>query len=188
MTVLQSAAGLKQRIQRLEDRIEIDDLIARYGLVMDDRDVARMPALFTADAQVRSLDGGMNAIGRDAVLDMFRRQIADIGPSNHVTHDRIIAFDEAQPDHASGVVLSHAELCRGGVAMVAAIRYNDVYRRDAGCWRFRERVLGFMYFVNAAEYVDALGPGVALRNRVYGRPRAADWPEPLASWREFFGV
>jgi hypothetical protein len=22
--------------------------------------------------------------------------------------------------------------------MIAAIRYNDIYRRDEGCWRFRE--------------------------------------------------
>ncbi len=188
MTALQPAAGLERRIRRLEDRTEIGELIARYGLVMDDRDIAGMPALFTPDVEVHSLDGAMNASGRDAAVELFRRQLAAIGPSNHVTHDRIITFDDARTDHATGVVLSHAELSRSGVAMVAAIRYNDVYRRDAGAWRFRERIIGFMYFVDAAEYADALGPGVALRNRIFDRPRIADWPEPLKTWREFFGV
>ena len=87
MTALQPAEGLERRVRRLEDRIEIGELIARYGLVMDDRDIARMPTLFTPDVQVRSLDGVMNASGRDAVVEMFHRRIAAIGPSNHVTHD-----------------------------------------------------------------------------------------------------
>jgi hypothetical protein len=188
LTATQTAAGLEQRIRRLEDRIEIGELIARYGLVMDDRDMASMPGLFTADVVIRSRDGGMNAAGRDAAVAMFRDRLAMLGPSNHVTHDRIITFEDAQPDLARGVVLSHAELCRGGVAMVAAIRYADTYQRDAGRWRFRERELSFMYFVDAADYLEALGPGVALRNRVYDRPRPADWPEQLGSWQAFYRV
>ncbi len=187
MTVKQPAAGLEERIRRLEDRIEIGELIARYGLVMDDRDMSSMPDLFTSDVVIRSRDGGMNAVGRDAAITMFSRQLALLGPSNHFTHDRIITFDDTQPDVARGVVLSHAELCRGGTAMVAAIRYSDTYQRDAGRWRIRERELAFMYFVDAAEYVDALGPGVALRNRVFRVPRRADWPEELASWKAFYG-
>ncbi len=188
MTALHSAEALERRLRRLEDRIEIGELIARYGLVMDDRDIGGMPALFTPDVEVHSLDGTMNASGRDAAIELFRRQLAGIGPSNHVTHDRIITFDDARADHATGVVLSHAELSRRGVAMVAAIRYNDVYQRDAQAWRFRVRNIGFMYFVDAADYPDALGPGLALRNRILDRPRVADWPESLPTWRHFFGV
>ena len=185
---MQPAAGLEERLRRLEDRIEIGELVARYGLVMDDRDMASMPDLFTSDVVIRSRDGGMNAVGRDAAIAMFRRRLAALGPSNHFTHDRITTFDAAQPDVARGIVLSHAELCRSGVAMVAAIRYGDTYRRDQGRWRFGEREIAFMYFVNAAEYVDALGPGVALRNRVFDAPRRADWPEDLASWKAFYGA
>ncbi len=188
MTVTQPAAGLEQRIRRLEDRIEIGELISRYGLAMDDRDMASMPDLFTSDVVIRSRDGSMNATGRDAAVAMFRRRLAALGPSNHVTHDRIITFDDAQPDVAHGIVLSHAELCLRGAAKVAAIRYSDTYLRDAGRWRIRVRELAFMYFVDAADYVDALGPGVALRNRVLGAPQRADWPEELASWKAFYGA
>ena len=187
MTATQPAADLEQRIRRLEDRIEIGELISRYGLVMDDRDMASMPELFTADVIIRSRDGSMSATGRDAVVAMFRRRLSALGPSNHVTHDRIISFDVAQPDVAHGIVLSHAELSLRGVTKVAAIRYRDTYRRDAGRWRFGEREIAFMYFVDAAEYVDALGPGVALRNRVLGEPRRADWPEDGATWKAFYG-
>jgi hypothetical protein len=110
-----------------------------------------------------------------------------LGPSNHVSHDRIVTFDEADPDHATGLVLSHAEMNRKGVAMLAAIRYHDAYRRDAGAWRFQKRVLTFMYYVPTSEYLDALGTGLATRNRAYDVAQAADWPEPLATWQAYYG-
>jgi len=182
------AAGLEARLRRLEDRVEINELIARYGLVMDDRDIGAMPSLFTADAQVRSADGNMDASGRDAVVEMFRRRLEILGPSNHVTHDRIVTFDTASVDQAEGLVLSHAEMNIRGAAMVTAIRYRDRYVRDEGYWRFRSRSLAFLYFVHATEYSDALGAGIALRNRVLRPPRAGDWPETLQSWRNFYGA
>jgi len=84
-------------------------------------------------------------------------------------------------------VLSHAEMNRKGVAMLAAIRYHDTYRREAAAWRFQERVLAFMYYVPTSEYLDALGAGLATRNRAYDVAQAADWPEPLATWQEYYG-
>ena len=50
-------ASLQARLQRLEDRESIRELVMRYGLVMDDRDIDAMPGLFAADVHVRSLDG-----------------------------------------------------------------------------------------------------------------------------------
>jgi hypothetical protein len=107
-------AQLATRIRRLEDRVEIDELIARYGLVMDDRDMRGMPDLFTADAVVRSLDGVMNCRGREALIDLYRGRFKVLGPSNHFTHDRIVTFDDADPDLARGLVLAHAEMNRRG--------------------------------------------------------------------------
>ena len=179
---------LATRIRRLEDRVEIGELIARYGLVMDDRDVDRVPGLFTADASVRSLDGVMNCSGRAALVEMFRGRFTVLGPSNHFTHDRIVTFDAADPDLARGLVLSHAEMNRRGQPMLTAIRYTDTYRRDEGRWRFRERVLAFMYYVPTAQYLDAFGPGLAKRNRAYDTPMPADWPEQLETWKKYYGV
>ena len=179
--------GLERRIRRLEDRVEIGELIARYGLVMDDRDLTAMPSLFTPDVTIRSADGVMNATGRDTVVALFRGRFAVLGPSNHVTHDRIVAFDDADPDRATGIVLSHAEMNRRGGPMIAAIRYHDEYRRHEGRWKFASRLLSFFYYLPSDQYLDALGPGLAKRNRAYDEPRAADWPEPLATWRQYYG-
>jgi ketosteroid isomerase-like protein len=181
------AANLEARIRRLEDRAEIGELIARYGLVMDNRDMAAMADLFTADVVIESADGVMNIRGRDAAVELFRGRFRVLGPSNHVSHDRVLTFYDSNPDEAGGLVLSHAEMNRKGVAMVAAIRYHDTYRRDAGRWRFARRLLTFMYYVPVAEYLDALGAGLAKRNRAYDTPQAADWPEPLSTWRDYYG-
>lgn len=188
MSEKQPAVMLEARLRRIEDRFAINDLIARYGLVLDDRDMAGMPGLFTPDVEISSSDGGMNASGREAAVEMFRRRIKGLGPSNHFTHDRIVSFDDADPDRAQGLVLSHAEMNLRGAAMLAAIRYRDVYRRQDGQWRFASRALSFLYFLRADEFADALGPGVAGRIRLYGDRRAADWPESLPTWKDFYGV
>jgi ketosteroid isomerase-like protein len=180
--------SIEARLRRLEDRAEIGELVTRYCLAMDNRDTAEIPRLFAADACVRSLDGIMNATGRDAILAMFMGRFAVLGPSNHVTHDRIVKFDEATPDLAHGIVLSHAEMQRKGQPMVTAIRYLDKYRRDVGAWCFAERVLAFMYYVPTAEYLDAFGQGIATRMRAYETPAPADWPENLPTWRRYYGL
>ncbi len=177
---------LERRTRRLEDRAEIGELVARYGLVMDDRDVAVMAELFTPDVAVRSADGVMNATGLDAVVAMFRGRFEVLGPSNHFTHDRIVTFDEDDSDAAGGIVLAHAEMNRKGQPMLAAIRYADRYRRHLGRWRFAERVLSFFYYVPTAEYLDALGPGLATRMRAYDDARPADWPEGLDTWKKYY--
>ncbi len=70
--------SLERRLRRLEDRVEIHELIARYGLVMDDRNMADMPGLFTPDVAIRSGDGVMNTVGLEAVVAMFRGKSAVI--------------------------------------------------------------------------------------------------------------
>lgn len=76
-----STTALATRLQRLEDREAIKALIARYGLVMDDRDMQEMPGLFTEDVRILSRDGVMDARGRDAVIELYRGRFAVLGPS-----------------------------------------------------------------------------------------------------------
>lgn len=177
---------LAARIRRLEDREAIKELIARYGLVMDDRDMDGMPGLFTEDVRILSRDGVMDARGREAAIALFRGRFTVLGPSNHFTHDKIIRFGD-DPDEATGIVLSHAEMQRKGEPMLAAIRYTDRYRRENDAWRFAERLFDFFYYVPTAEYLDALGPGLATRMRAYEEATGADIPEKLASWRAYYG-
>lgn len=179
---------LEERLRELESRTEIGELVARYGLVMDNRDMAAMPSLFTHDVRIRSGDGVMDSQGREAAIELFRGRFKVLGPSNHFTHDRIVTFDPANPERATGIVLSHAEMNRLGQPMLTAIRYHDEYRVEDGAWRFASRILHMFYYVPTAQYLEVFSPaGLATRNRAYGKPTPADWPESLATWREFYG-
>ena len=77
-------------------------------------------------------------------------------------------------------VSGHAELWRRDRMMVAALRYRDVYVRTPAGWRFGERVIGFLYYVDAADYPGILGHRD--RNRAYDAPLPADFPEALPGW------
>jgi len=171
---------LEMRVRALEDRAELRELVARYGLAIDDRDIDSLSGLFTADGSFRSRDGVMNATGRDAVLEQFRSRFSALGPTNHIAHDQVCTLD-ADGNTASGLVTSHAELWRNGRAFVTALRYQDRYRREDGRWRFADRLLSFFYYLPVAEYVNGLGH--PLRMRAYGDHRPADYPEALPSWR-----
>jgi uncharacterized protein (TIGR02246 family) len=175
-------AVLAKRIRDLEDRAELRELVARYGIAVDDRDIDALTELFTPDGSFRSVDGVMSAIGREAVIQQFHGRFAALKATNHIAHDQILQLGP-EPDAAEGLVTSHAEVCREERVLIAALRYRDRYRRHEGRWRFAERVLSFLYYLPADEYAE--GFASRLRVRVYGDRRPADYPEGLPTWRRY---
>jgi ketosteroid isomerase-like protein len=175
---------LEERIRRLEDRAQLREIVARYGIAVDDRDIETLGDLFTADGRFRSQDGVMEARGREAVIEQFRGRFSALKATNHIAHDQILTFG-ADVDSVSGLVTSHAEVWRNGRALVTALRYRDVYRREQGRWRFADRLLSFLYYLPVDEYAQGLGS--RLRMRAYGDQRPADYPEALPSWKIYHG-
>ncbi|TKG70775.1 MULTISPECIES: nuclear transport factor 2 family protein [Prauserella] len=172
-----TALTLEQRLTRIEDRTEITDLAVLYGYVMDERDVRGIRRIFCEDATLRSADGVFAASGIDEIVRVYQGRFAALGATNHFTHGHVIRFDDGDPDSAHGLLASHAEVVRDGKPMVVALRYRDRYRRTPEGWRFADRLMSYMYYVDVREYADALGD--ALRVRAYGDQRPADWPEVL---------
>lgn len=173
--------ALLHRIDRLESRVEILELIAKYCKACDDRDVSLLRSLFTEDAEVRSQDGMMQGKGREAVMQTYRKRFEVLDISVHWTHDTIINFDPEDPNRATGECFCHAEAHRNGQTLIGSLRYDDRYRRDGGVWRFESRVLKFLYYVPVEEYREALGS--PLRMRAYGDQRPADYPESLECYQ-----
>lgn len=169
------------RLERVEDELAIRQLTARYVFAIDDRDLAGVGALFTTDAVFRSVDGAMNATGREAILEQFRKRFSVLGAGNHVTHDHVITLET--PSRARGQVSAHAELWRKGQMMVTALRYADIYAKTDGAWRFAERTLSFLYYAPLEAYRDILGR--LDRNLAYDQPRPADYPERLPTWATY---
>ncbi|MBU6212318.1 MAG: nuclear transport factor 2 family protein [Gammaproteobacteria bacterium] len=175
---------LEQRIRRLEDRESIRLLVANYCRLVDQRDIVGIPLLFTQDGRFESVDGKIAARGREAIVDQFHRRFAVLGPSNHFTHDAVVEFDPLNPDAAHGWVNSHAEVVRNGVALLAALRYEDDYRLEEDRWRFARRTLHFFYYLSPDEYPRSLGQRD--RNRAYLEPLPADFPEASSTWQDYY--
>jgi SnoaL-like domain len=165
------------RIQRLEDRQEIQDLAVRYGFYVDDRDYDSLRALFAPDGCLRTNVGVIKGEGIDGVAEYFARHLPELGVSNHFVHGHLIDFDDVDNDRATGLVAGHAEVWRDGKPMVTALRYLDKYSRTADGWRFLERIQAYMYFVDVREYAEALGS--TLRVRTGATPQPADWPRQV---------
>jgi len=172
---------LEERITRLEDRLAIREMVSRYNIAIDNRDLHTVGALFTENAFFGSADGAMGATGPQAIVDQFKSRFSVLGATNHFTHDQLITFESAE--RASGTVASHAEVWRNEQAMITALRYADVYEKQGGVWRFAQRKLSFMYYLSLADYPKVLGQRD--RNRAGATPKDADWPEGTSTYVEY---
>lgn len=172
--------NMEQRLDRVESRAQIEELIARYGIACDDRDVENLAACFTPDIRIGTPNGSMKAQGLDSVMSMYNDLFKVRGPGFHWSHDRIIKFDDADPDVATGLVLSHAETYPAGNVSIAGMRYFDKYRRTDCEWRFSERVLNFVYYMPIVDYLDRFKQ--AERVKTPEGWAKADFPEGSPSW------
>ena len=174
---------LEHRIDRLESRFAIEELVTAYCEACDEHDIPRLAALFAEDAVYGSPSGVLRSTGREEITAMFIRAFRVRGPGYHWTHDLVVSFDEADADLATGTVASHAETSVNGVASIAAMKYDDEYRRLDGRWLFSRRAIRFLYYVPADQYLNALKTGKRLCFE--GTWSEADYPEALPSWQEF---
>jgi ketosteroid isomerase-like protein len=184
VTASESTAALLTRIERLEARIAIRELVARYCFTVDERDIDGIAQCFTRGGVMRSVDGVMNATGRGAVIAQFHGRFAVLGPSNHYTHDHLIEFDADDQGFARGILNTHAEVVRNGELLVASLRYHDRYAFEEGRWRFAERVLSFFYYARPGDLPEVMRG--TQRNRAYGQPVDADYPERSAFWQRYY--
>jgi hypothetical protein len=172
-------ASIEDRIRRIEDRSAIQELGVLYGFIMDERDEGGIRQIFTTDATLRSQDGVFAARGIEEIVETYLGRFAALGPTNHYSHGHVVRFDDGDPDTATGLLSSHAEVSRNGTAMQVALRYKDTYRRVEGKWRIADRLMSYMYYLAVDEYAEGLGDRNSVR--VYGDHRPSDWPETLYS-------
>lgn len=135
---------LLQRIDRLESLDEIRQLVAKYSLSLDMRDLDAHVNLFAHDIRV-----SREAVGRAHLKrwldDTLRLQFT--GTSHHIGN-HVIEFDDA--DHAHGVVYSkneHETSCENGDTewVIMQMLYWDNYERIEGRWFFRRRLPCYWY-------------------------------------------
>ena len=126
------AATIEAKVDRLLAYEAIRQLVYRYAVAVDSRDLDAVVALFVDDVRVAPGVAGRGALrsSYDEMLARNEHSILNVG-------NVVIDFDDA--DHARGVVYCRAEMPQGSEWIVQAIVYHDRYERRDGEWYFRTR-------------------------------------------------
>jgi ketosteroid isomerase-like protein len=179
VTTDSSGDTLEDRIQRIEARFAIMDLVAEYCTGIDSRDLDRFVSCFTEDAVVRHQDGVLSLMGRDAIHDYYSRRFRDYGATFHYPHSHSITVNHDAT--AQGVVTGHAEMGLDGEGWIAALRYTDQYRLEGKQWKFSERVIASWYYMRLADLPEGLAAD--LRKHYRGEFLPAELPDSLETYR-----
>ena len=153
----EQAGEMEGRIRRLEDKESIRELAVRYGRCVDQRDPVGLRSVVTDDVRFHFTNGELELNGADEIVDFLTRKLNEVSKrSLHVQHGHIVDLDPDNPDLATGTQFGHSE----GVAQdpkegvrLAAVRYEDIYRRVGEHWRIAERCVSFFYLVEASNYL-----------------------------------
>lgn len=123
-----------------EDKLEIQELVARYDRAVDTGDAEAWALCFTEDG---SWDGGIRVEGREALAEFVRGLpenpvFAPFRGARHFVANVLV--EETAPGEArlrcDNLMLQPRE---GGPAALAAADYDDLLRRVDGRWLFAAR-------------------------------------------------
>jgi len=169
-------ADILARLDRIESRDEIRQLISKYSLALDMRDMDAMANLFPEDVKVGDGRSGRREL-RNWLDDTMRNQFD--GTSHHVG-STIVEF--VDPNNAIGIVYSKNEHECGSEWVIMQMMYYDRYERIDGRWYFRRRQPLYWYAT------DLNKPPVGSRKmRWPGRePYQGSFHELFPSWKEFW--
>lgn len=131
--------SIEQRLQRLEDTLEIHQLFVDYGRHLDVGDLDAYASCFTEDGELMLGPMG-RAKGRDEIRSMMGRTLGGAsGSSLHLITSPAVSLDG---DSATSVVMwtvvNRGQDEKPQLGMIG--RHEDVLVRDTdGRWRIRQR-------------------------------------------------
>ena len=138
------AGDVAARLQRLEDREQILELLNAYGATLDRHNFAAFGQLFAENATYGSGPGA--AKGRAAIQSMLEKQLLSNplklpAPNHHLFTNPSIRIDgDRATAHSLGAYVA-PDLERKVTNMVFFVTYDDVLVRRNGRWLFQQRVL-----------------------------------------------
>jgi hypothetical protein len=150
--------NLEQRVRRLEDKLDLDDLNTRYFLAADGDDYDAVGDCFTVDATFAS-SGHVGGSGRQGIVDFIASSRSHMGLTLHTPHYGLYSLES--DGQARGIVGAHLELVLAGQSTYGAVRYVDEYRREGDRWRIAKRDMRTIYmgeWARAAEVFASNAP------------------------------
>ncbi|MGZ3276555.1 MAG: nuclear transport factor 2 family protein [Caulobacteraceae bacterium] len=133
-----------------DDRLQIYELMDRYGVVHDFGTPEEYAALFTPDAEIAVAAGPTVAKGHDALVAMAARDHQRFGGAptpdgknslimRHVVSNRMVELTGKDAARGSCYVTTLIKTPDNGLALLSIGRYEDEYVRRGGVWRIAKR-------------------------------------------------
>ena len=167
-------AGLSE-LDRLLAYEEIRQLVNRYALAVNLRDLDALVELFVEDVAV-----GDGRSGRVALAELFRMRTGDADVD--ILEITTQVTDLVDADHATGTVYSRCEMGGPGRWARQSIAYEDVYERRDGTWYFVARSHLLFYGLDVPERPLDQEPARWPHSPVGRGTVPYDWP----SWQAAF--
>jgi hypothetical protein len=168
-------ADLARRLDRVESELAIQQLVARYALAVDSRDLDSWVSLFVPD-----VDCGSHGKGREALREFIDPAVRTFYRSVHQICGHVIELIDAL--HAKGTVYCRAEHEASGKWVVMAICYFDTYERREGHWYFLKRSEKHWYSSDILER-----PGEPeFQNWAAWKDRKPTLPQQFPTWKKFW--
>jgi ketosteroid isomerase-like protein len=156
---------------------QIRQLVARYALAVDARDLDTLVSLFVEDVRV-----GRHEVGREALRASFDVSLRQVGVTilNVGTH----VIDLVDGGHATGYVYCKGEIQDGSRWIHQAILYRDTYERRDQQWYFVRRIHELWYGAEMGVNPLALPPA----NWPEHHDGRGTVPESWDTWQRFWGA
>ena|SRR5687768_1014377 len=136
-TAAQTGA-LEARLQRMEDKEQITQLLIDYGRHLDSRDLAAYAALFAADGE---WVGGFGTVKGRANIEAFMAKSLGTGPNRAGNYHLMSNFAITVKGDTATAWSRWAFVVPGerGATIAQAGRYDDTFVRENGAWKFKRR-------------------------------------------------
>lgn len=133
---------IEERVRRLEDLAEIQQLCVDYGRFLDRGEFASYAQLFCEDGEL-AIGGAPPVKGREAIRTSMEQSLGGrIGESAHQIGTASVEFDgDGATSEIQWTVL--APDAAGGLSPMALGHHIDELAREDGRWRFRRREIRF---------------------------------------------
>lgn len=153
-------SSIEQRLQKLEDRAALNDLVATYFHATDTDDYATLTQCFAPDAEFIA-SGFSGGAGRDGVIAFLEMARSAMGQTVHTPDYLLIEFTGA--DSATGTLAAHLELGLGAETYFGAVRYLDRYVRLDGRWCIAAREMRAIHIAPWREAGSSLSQPLNVR-------------------------
>ena len=135
-----------ERLQRLEDREQILELMAAYGATLDRRDFAAFAQLFTEDAAYGGGAATTLTRGRHEIATMLEKAITSNtanlpGPNSHLFFNPSIQVQGDRATARSKGAYTVPDKATRATQLIFFINYEDTFVRREGHWLFQQRLL-----------------------------------------------